>query len=744
MIKTQSHSAANPEIEALQSMLDMGHYDKLEQECTNILESTTQHSHEFLATMHLFLSQSYWRRGNKNKGEIFSAIALKMLQEHGSSWSKTLISQIYGNAGVLHMQVGMFEKAREYIKVALELCIEDKDSDGMSKYLMNLGVLHYYMAEFQEALRYYQQGLELANQLGDERRIASCETNIGMTYVSISDYENALIHYKSALKREESLGNAINIANMLGNMGVVYSNLGKYTKALEFYTKAMNLDEQLGITKNLAKYYGNMGVVYGSVSDFQKALECYLQALRIEEEQENVIGVIRQLGNIATINKDLGDFDQALKYNEQALALLREYHNPDQEMIIAKNLGEIYRANGDVKNALHYFTLQMDLAKKIGIRSEVASAYGNLGLLYVIIEEYSQAFDHIIEAISISNELGIKADEAGWKSALGDLYGDPSFEQYNTTISEELLKEALSVHRELGQKREEYRSHLSLSHLYETLDRVPEAFHHFKLFHGLEKEVLNEQAKKQAVELELIRKIEQIERNNKEAMIRFEEKERILHDILPIEIANRIVSGETMIAEQHDDVSIIFADIVSFTETALLLKPAEVVGTLNDLFTEFDAIALELGIEKIKTLGDAYMGACGIPTAREDHAMRMVQFAFRVMEASKKYRFPGQDTIRIRVGLHCGPVIAGVIGGHKYTYDLWGDSVNTASRMESQGERDQIHVSEDFIRTICNISADMEIPSTHALPFGKLAIHDRGTTMIKGRGSMRTFFVAMV
>jgi len=270
----------------------------------------------------------------------------------------------------------------------------------------------------------------------------------------------------------------------------------------------------------------------GSVSDFPKALECYQNALRIEEEQENISGVIRQLGNIATINKDLGDYDQALKYNEQALELLRDFHNPDQEMHIAKNLGEIYRAKGDVSNALHYVSLQMDLAKKIGIKSEVASAYGNLGLLNVMLKEYQRAYHHFLEAITISEELGIQAEEAGWKSALGDLFGNPAFEYYDTKKSEELLKEALLVHKQLGQKREEYRSHLSLSHLYESLDRISEAFRHFKVFHELEKEVMNEQAKKQAVELELIRKIEQIERSNKEAMIRFEEKERILHDIL--------------------------------------------------------------------------------------------------------------------------------------------------------------------------------------------------------------------
>jgi len=740
MIIEEEHNV-NYDIAPLQSLLDLGQYDQLEEACQSILDSTMQLTPEYLAHIHVLLSQSYWRRGNRHKGEISSSISMKLMRESGSSWNKALRSQIYGNAGVLYLQAGMFEQARDFMKQALELCIEERDLDGMAKYLMNLGVLHYYMSEFNDALSYYLQGLELAKQLGDERKIASCETNIGMTYVSISEFDNALTYYKSALKKEEAMGNVSGIASILGNMGVIYSNLGKYTKALEFYNKAMNLDEQLGISTNHSMYYGNMGVVYGSVSDFQKALECYQKALKIDEEHENISGMIRQLGNIATINKDLGDQEQALKYNQQALDLLKEFPNPDQEMHIAKNLGEIYRIKGEYQHAMEHLNNQMNIAKKIGSKSEIASAYGNLGLVFIAIKEYSKGNEYLQNAISISEELGIRAEEAGWKAALGDLFGISEYEYYDAIQSESLLNEALKVHTELGQKREEYRTHLSISKLYETLHRVGEAFHHFKLYHDLEREVMNEQAKKQAVELELIRKIEQIERSNQESLIRFKEKERILHDILPIEIANRIVSGETMIAEQHENVSIIFADIVSFTETALTLQAAEVVGTLNDLFTDFDALALEIGIEKIKTLGDAYMGACGIPTFRENHAEKITEFAFRALDVSKKHRFPGHDIIKVRIGLHCGPVIAGVIGGHKYTYDLWGDTVNTASRMESQGQREEVHVSELFVRNLCGLSGSEVFPDTIALSFGVISIHDRGTMQIKGKGEMRTFFL---
>lgn len=106
------------------------------------------------------------------------------------------------------------------------------------------------------------------------------------------------------------------------------------------------------------------------------------------------------------------------------------------------------------------------------------------------------------------------------------------------------------------------------------------------------------------------------------------------------------------------------------------------------------------------------MAACGIPSAKENHTELITEFAFKAIDTAKKHKFPGQQEIKVRVGLHCGSVIAGVIGGHKFTYDLWGDTVNTASRMESHGQREQVHVSDPFLRELCSISIDEEIPET--------------------------------
>jgi class 3 adenylate cyclase len=164
-----------------------------------------------------------------------------------------------------------------------------------------------------------------------------------------------------------------------------------------------------------------------------------------------------------------------------------------------------------------------------------------------------------------------------------------------------------------------------------------------------------------------------------------ERSERLLLNVLPAPIAARLKAGEPVIADAFPEVTVLFADIVDFTRRSQRTGPAQVVATLNELFSAFDALAQRYGVEKIKTIGDAYMVAGGLPQPRPDHAQAIAEMALAVQAEVARHTDPSGQPLAVRIGIDTGPVEAGVIGTAKFSYDLWGDTVKTASRMESHG-----------------------------------------------------------
>lgn len=178
------------------------------------------------------------------------------------------------------------------------------------------------------------------------------------------------------------------------------------------------------------------------------------------------------------------------------------------------------------------------------------------------------------------------------------------------------------------------------------------------------------------------------------------QSERLLLNILPAAISERLKAGEQHIAEQYAEASVLFADVVDFTPLVGQTPAPALIELLTALFTRFDELADQHGLEKIKTIGDAYMAAAGVPVARTDHALAAVEMGIAMQRAVADWTATGNRRLRLRVGVASGPVIAGVIGRRKFAYDLWGDTVNVASRMESTGEPGCIQVTEDTYRQI--------------------------------------------
>jgi class 3 adenylate cyclase len=204
-----------------------------------------------------------------------------------------------------------------------------------------------------------------------------------------------------------------------------------------------------------------------------------------------------------------------------------------------------------------------------------------------------------------------------------------------------------------------------------------------------------------------------------------EKSERLLLNVLPQSIAARLKNGETIIADTFSDVTVLFADLVDFTRLASRIPAPDLVRLLNEVFSQFDWLAELHGLEKIKTIGDAYMVVGGLPTPRADHAVAVAEMALDMQRVIRRVDTLGGVPLNLRIGLSSGPVVAGIIGSKKFIYDLWGDTVNIASRMESQGELGCIQVSG----------------ATHELLTGTHVLRERGPIEIRGKGEMNTYFL---
>ena len=227
------------------------------------------------------------------------------------------------------------------------------------------------------------------------------------------------------------------------------------------------------------------------------------------------------------------------------------------------------------------------------------------------------------------------------------------------------------------------------------------------------------------LERRVIERTAQLQETNVQLSKEQEKSERLLLNILPEAIAQQLKEGNNAIANGFAEVTILFADIVNFTQLSEQVSPTELLKFLNEIFTGFDHLTEEYGLEKIKTIGDAYMVVGGIPIPRSDHAQAIAQMALGMQQEVVRFNTRHNTTLNIRIGINTGPVVAGVIGTKKFIYDLWGDAVNTASRMESHGLPGYIQVTQ----------------STYDRLQDKYLFKDRGVIQVKGKGGMNTYFL---
>jgi len=551
-----------------------------------------------------------------------------------------------------------------------------------------------------EAISYGEKAKSLAGSLHYARGLAYALKNIGIGYYHLGDYVKVFENWHESLRIFESISDTLGIANIVNNLGVIYFNQGENDKAIEYYLRSLQISESLGNEVRIATALVNVGSVYASqVNTYNEALQYYWKALPLANKLKDneLIGTCTD--NMGDIYLKLNKLDSAQYYLEQSLiANANTIYLPYSLNL----LGEVLEKEGKYVDAIKMQTEAYNIAKALDSKHEMAQSLVGLGNSSRGNGDLSIAHNKYSEAIALAGEIGSK-------SVLKDAYG-------GMAITSSLL----------GDYKEAYKFQALYSAIKDTIFNI-ETDDKIKRM-----QFIYEMGKKQ-VEIDLLTKDKQLQelktkrvqfaRNaflvgffllvliaiiiyrsykHKAHLSRLLDKqnveiEKLLLNILPTETARELQQDGYATPRDYKSVSVLFSDFKEFTRIAEGLKPHELIAELNSFFNAFDDIIEKYHLEKIKTIGDAYMCAGGIPVANETHPHRIARAGLAIQEFMNKRNEQrselGLQRWELRIGIHTGPIVAGVVGRKKYAYDIWGDTVNIASRMESNGEIGKVNIS---------------------------------------------------
>jgi class 3 adenylate cyclase len=491
--------------------------------------------------------------------------------------------------------------------------------------------------------------------------------NLGNSSLYESDFTSALNYYSEAINIGTELGDDKATADLYTNTGIIHHFQGHFTVALKFHLNAFKTYERLGEPERMATSYTNIGLIYFEQKNYADALKTYEKALaiRTEKKDEEALGDLHN--NIGNVYKELTEYNRALKHHAIALNIRTKLNNPQGKAYSFNNLGTIYFGMGDLKTAWEYYERSLDIWHQVEDKRGITECYVNLGELFIRNCDYVKAGQYLQNARKLALETGAK-------NALRDIF-------------------------------------LHLSELGAVQKDFEKAYRYYKEYSSVDKEITSADISRQLTQLTLGYEIEQKEREteiervknaelNKAYVSLDEEKQKsesLLLNILPGEVAAELKIKGFAEPRHYDCVTILFADIKNFTKISEALSAAQLISSLDVCFREFDRIVEKHGVEKIKVIGDAYMCAGGLPVANSTHAFDVIEAALEMQvflnafEAEQlKKNLP---LFQFRMGVHSGPVVAGIVGLKKFAYDIWGDTVNMAARMESAGEAGQVNIS---------------------------------------------------
>lgn len=590
----------------------------------------------------------------------------------------------------------------KYATQARDLSEKIDFKSGLAYSYKNIGIANYMQGNYPISLENYQLSLAVFDSLADKKGSSNILSNIGSVYFDISDDIKALDYYLRSLKLSEEIGDKLRTATALLNIGSVYSNKTllnpspeNIDKALEYYLKALPLAEEVKDDYLIGTSTANMGEMYMlktyDKSALDSALVNFRKSLKAYKGSDSYPYALMNIGKLYAKRKE---YPLALQYLQEAYNSAK---NLDARLDMTKSLielGDTYYQQGDKKNALQYYTYAEALGVDIGAKSLIKSAYEGLAKTYADQKDFTNAYRYeklysTIKDTLYNNESDKKLDRLQFEFDIEKKQGE-----INLLTKDKALQE-------VNIKRQKLTRNALIGGL--TLAMIIAVIIYRNYRNKLKtNKILDEQKT---------------------------EIETLLLNILPADVAQELQKHGVATARYYERASVLFTDIKSFSKLADELSPQEVVTELNECFIAFDEIIEKYNLEKIKTIGDSYMCAGGIPRVDDAHILNIVKASLEIQNfiidrnvQRKSENLPPWD---IRIGINTGPLVAGVVGKKKYAYDIWGGTVNIASRMESNGEAGRVNISE----------------ATYELIKHKYACTHRGKIFAKNIGEIDMYFI---
>lgn len=596
---------------------------------------------------------------------------------------------------------------------------------------------------YEESMRFGSDALKLASTIKWKAGVAKAYDVVGYGWLRKGKYSQALDCFENALDAingEKSTAVAI---HLLIHTGETYLQMGDYPRAMNYFLKASDLAVHKGTDQEKADCLMGMGGVYSAQGDLVHTLEYYNKALRLYEMAKTELSIVRTLTNIGHIYFESGDVNGAKQNYENALQRAQAIGNSRSVAENLSNIGNVYAELEHMGKALEYQFMALGMYRQMNATNLTANVLGNIGTTFLVIAADSSKELPVDRNIP-STRPGVlrKAIEYLQKSIdmLGQTHELRTLQQF-----QENLAAAYAINGNYQQAYDLYQSSVSIK---DSLFSAQNALKMAKLITQKEVEMKDQQIRFSNLRFLFLLAITLLvlliavlvfvsfrrQRTINDALelsntLLGEEKKKsddLLLNILPAEVADELKASGTVNARQYDSVTVMLTDFVNFTVAGERMHPRQLLHELHECFKEFDRIAERHGVEKIKTIGDAYLAVCGLPVELPDHAQKMVAAALEIHEfMRRRHERMGDETFGLRIGIHSGTVVAGVVGYKKYAYDIWGDTVNTAARMEQNCEPDRINISE----------------ATYQLVKGHYHCIHRGKIEAKNKGTLDMYYV---